>query len=146
MDFLVIDGQVNACTRGVELLGERKAERLLADKDYNSQAILDLIQTMGSAAGVPSIPNRKPHWTHDKDLYRKQNRIERCFSSPKHFRRLATRYEKLKQNFNALVALAVPAYTSSNMPILPRQRVCGERTRLLGEDLWIKEGAFPARL
>jgi transposase len=34
------------------------------------------------------------------------NRIERCFSRLKHFRRLATRHEKLKQNFKALVAPA----------------------------------------
>jgi transposase len=32
--------------------------------------------------------------------------IERCFSKLKHFRRFATRYEKSKTRFQALVALA----------------------------------------
>ncbi len=50
--------------------------------------------------------NRKQQRTDDKDLCQQRNRIERCFSRLKHFRRFATRYEKLKQNFNALVALA----------------------------------------
>jgi transposase len=36
----------------------------------------------------------------------KRNRIERCFSRLKHFRRFATRYEKNKSSFQALVALS----------------------------------------
>ena len=106
MDFLVTGGQVNDCTQAIELLGERKAEWVLADKGYDSQAILDHIQTRGAVAVVPSKSNRRQQRTHDKELYRKQNRIERCSSKLKHFRRFATKYEKLKQNFKALVALA----------------------------------------
>ena len=79
---------------------------MLADKGYDSQTILDPIQIMGAVAVVPSKSNRKQQRTHDKELYRKRNCIERCFSRLKHFRRFATRYEKLKQNFNAFVALA----------------------------------------
>jgi len=106
IDFIVTGGQVNDCTQAIELLGERKAEWVLADKGYDSQAILDHIQTMGAVAVLPSKSNRRQQRTHDKELYRKRNRIERCFSKLKHFRRFATRYEKLKQNFQALVALA----------------------------------------
>jgi transposase len=92
--------------RAIELLGARKAEWVLADKGYDSQAIVDHIQAMGAIAVVPSKSNRKQQRTHDKELYRKRNRIERCFSRLKHFRRFATRYDELKQNFKALVALA----------------------------------------
>lgn len=106
MDFLVTGGQVNDCTQAIELLGERKAEWVLADKGYDSQAILNHIEAMGAVAVVPSKTNRKQQRPHDKELYRKRNRIERCFSRLKHFRRFATRYEKLKQNFKALVAIA----------------------------------------
>jgi len=106
VDFLVTGGQVNDCTQAIELLGERRAEWVLADKGYDSQAILDHIEAMGAVAVVPSKSNRKQQRTHDKELYRKRNRIERCFSRLKHFRRFATRYEKIKQNFKALVALA----------------------------------------
>lgn len=101
MDFRVTGGQVNDCTQAIDLLGERKAEWVLADKGYDSQAILDHIEAMGAVAVVPSKSNRKQQRTHDKELYRKRNRIERCFSRLKHFRRCATRYEKLKQNFKS---------------------------------------------
>ena len=40
MDFLVTGGQVNDCTQAIELLRERKAKWVLADKGYDSQAIL----------------------------------------------------------------------------------------------------------
>ena len=103
MDFCVTAGQVNDCTQAIALLGERKAVWVLADKGYDSQAILDHIEAM---AVVPSRSNRNQQRSHDKDLYRQRNRIERCFSRLKHFRRFATRYEKLKSNFKALVALA----------------------------------------
>ena len=93
-------------TPTIELLGERRAEWVLADKGYDSRAILDHIEAMGAVAVVPSKSNRKQQRTHDKELYRKRDRIERCFSRLKHFRRCATRYEKIKQNFKALVALA----------------------------------------
>lgn len=106
VDFLITAGQVNDCTQAVALLGNRNANWVLADKGYDSQAILDHIETMGAVAVVPSKSNRKLQRSHDKDLYRQRNRIERCFSRLKHFRRFATRYEKLKTNFTALVALA----------------------------------------
>lgn len=106
VDFLVTAGQVNDCTQAVELLGERKAVWVLADKGYDSQAILNHIEAMGAVAVVPSKSNRKQQRSHDRELYRQRNRIERCFSRLKHFRRFATRYEKLKTNFKALVALA----------------------------------------
>jgi transposase len=43
-------------------------------------------------------------------LYRERNRIERFFS--KHFRRVATRYEKLAANFLAMVHLNAPVVAS----------------------------------
>ena len=38
--------------------------------------------------------------------YRERNLIERFFSKLKHFRRVATRYDKLAENFLAMVQLA----------------------------------------
>ena len=106
MDFLITGGERNDCTQAIALLGEHQADWVLADKGYDSKAILAHIQTMGAAAVVPSLSSRALQRTYDKELYRKRNRIERCFAKLKHFRRFATRYEKLKKNFQALVALA----------------------------------------
>ncbi len=106
MDFVVTAGQANDCTRAISLLGERKTGHVLADKGYDSDAIVAHIAAMGAIAVIPPKTNRKVQREYDEDLYKPSNRIERCFSKLKHFRRFATRYEKNKENFQALVALA----------------------------------------
>ncbi|SHE58573.1 Transposase DDE domain-containing protein, partial [Ruegeria intermedia] len=42
----------------------------------------------------------------DRETYKRRNRIERFFSKLKHYRAIATRYEKHDANFLALVKLA----------------------------------------
>ena len=106
VDFCVTAGQVNDCTQAVALLGERKVSHVLADKGYDSDAIVAHVASMGAVAVIPPKRNRKVQREYDKDLYKQRNRIERCFSRLKYFRRFATRYEKNKINFQALVALA----------------------------------------
>jgi transposase len=58
---------------------------------------------------VPNIPaksNRKWRPCFSKTLYRERNQVERFFSKLKHFRSIATRYDKLAENFLAMVELA----------------------------------------
>jgi transposase len=106
LDFLISGGQINDCTQAVALLSTRKAEAVLADKGYDADAIVEHVEAMGAKAVIPPKRNRKVQREYDKDLYKQRNRIERCFSKLKCFRRFATRYEKSKACFQALVALA----------------------------------------
>jgi len=57
---------------------------------------------MNAKAVIPPRSNRKLQRSYDRALYKLRNRIERCFSKLKHFRRFATRYEKSKTCFVAL--------------------------------------------
>ena len=106
MDFLITGGQVNDCTKAIELLGGRTAEAVLADKGYDSDAIVEHVEAMGAKAVIPPKRNRKVQRDYNKEIYKKRNRIERCFSKLKSFRRFATRYEKSKACFHAMIALA----------------------------------------
>jgi transposase len=106
VDFCITGGQVNDCTQAIELLGAHQAEAVLADKGYDSDAIVAHIEAQGAKAVIPPKCNRKQAREYDKELYKQRNRIERCFSKLKHFRRFATRYEKTKTTFRAIVALA----------------------------------------
>ena len=92
MDFVITGGQVNDCTQAIELLGQHKAEAVLADKGYDADAIVEHVEAMGAKAVIPPKRNRKVQREYDKDLYKQRNRIERCFSKLKCFRRFATRY------------------------------------------------------
>jgi len=104
--FRLTGGQVNDCTQAIALLGDRKAEAVLADKGYDADAIVEHIEAMGAKAVIPPKSNRKQQREYDKDLYKKRNRIERCFSRLKQFRRFATRYDKNRICFQTFVALA----------------------------------------
>ena len=107
LQFLITAGHISDYTPAIELLGNRAAEAVIADKGYDSDAIVTHVETeMNATAVIPPRSNRKHQRNYNQALYKLRNRIERCFSKLKHFRRFATRYEKSKACFEALVALA----------------------------------------
>lgn len=79
---------------------------VLADKGYDSDALVAQIAAAGAEAVIPSRRNRRRRRTHDANLYADRNKIERFFGRLKHYRRVATRYEKLGQNYLSVVFLA----------------------------------------
>lgn len=79
---------------------------VLADKAYDADGIRDLIEAQGAVPNIPAKANRKWKPCFSKVLYRERNLVERFFSKLKHFRRVATRYDKLAEHFLAMVQLA----------------------------------------
>jgi transposase len=80
---------------------------VITDKGYDSNAIRQQIRRDRRRVVIPSRSCRKVQLRHDKALYRERNRIERLFNKLKHFRRIATRYEKLAKTFPACIHLAL---------------------------------------
>jgi transposase len=76
---------------------------IVADKAYGSASIRQRIADEGALAVIPSKSNARKPISHDKNLYRMRNIVERFFCKMKDMRRLATRFEKLSQNFLAMV-------------------------------------------
>ena len=87
-----------------------EGDAVIADKAYDSNAIRDTVKAAGMKAVIPSNRSRKRRIRHDKALYRERNRIERCFNKLKHFRRLATRYDRRARHFLAFLCLAGACY------------------------------------
>jgi transposase len=83
-----------------------KAKAVLADTAYDSRAFREAIQKIGAKPAIPSNPTRKHPFRHDRRQYKLRNRIERCFNKLKHFRRLATRYDRRAMYFLAFIHLA----------------------------------------
>jgi transposase len=96
------DGQI--ADKLLDHLGPRTI--VLADKAYDADRIRALIEDQGATPNIPAKSNRKWKPCFSKRLYRERNLIERFFSKLKHFRRVATRYDKLAENFLAMVQLA----------------------------------------
>lgn len=79
---------------------------VLADKAYDADRIRELIEGQGATPNIPPKSNRRWKPCFSKRLYRERNLIERFFSKLKHFRRVATRYDKLAANYLSGVLIA----------------------------------------
>jgi len=107
LQFRITAGQVSDYTPALALLGTRQAEAVIADKGYDAEAIVEHVETeMKAKPVIPPRSHRKQKRDYDQALYKLCNRIERCFSKLKPFRRFATPYEKSQACFAALPALA----------------------------------------
>jgi transposase len=79
---------------------------LLADRAYDSDALRADMKARGAWANMPAMPGRKEKPAFSPFLYRYRNLVERFFNKLKHFRAIATRYDKRADTFMAAVKLA----------------------------------------
>jgi transposase len=84
----------------------RRGQTLLADRAYDSDALRAALAERGAWANIKPMPRRVNVPAFSPYLYRFRNLVERFFSKIKHFRAVATRYEKYDDNYLALVKLA----------------------------------------
>lgn len=88
------------------LLSGLRPRRVLADKAYDSNALRQIIADMGAEAVIPCNPTRKRLIPYDFEAYKARNLIERCFNKLKHFRRIATRYDRRAIHFLSFIQIA----------------------------------------
>ena len=79
---------------------------LLGDKGYDADFILADLKARSVAAVIPAKRNRKVQPVIGGYIYGLRNLVERCFSTLKHSRRLATRYDKTADSFLGFVLVA----------------------------------------
>ena len=79
---------------------------VLADKAYDSNQIRGYVVSIGASAVIPCNPGRRSQIPYDFEVYKARNRIERCFNKLKHFRRIATRYDRRALYFMAFIHIA----------------------------------------
>ena len=88
-------------TQAAPLLVDVDATAVIGDKGYDADEMITTIRAQGAQAVIPSRSNRRHGRRLDRRRYRKRNLIERFFCRLKHFRRIATRYEKLAQRYSS---------------------------------------------
>lgn len=79
---------------------------MLADKGYDADYIIAEVLRMNAEPVIPPRSTRKVLREYDKILYQERNVIERMFGKMKHFRGIATRYNKMAVSYLAFVQLA----------------------------------------
>jgi transposase len=81
------------------------AEHLLADKGYDSNAIVEQAQQQGMQVQIPPRKNRKEPRSYDKHLYKLRHLVENAFLYLKQWRGIATRYARNAASFLAAVQI-----------------------------------------
>jgi transposase len=100
---IITAGTVADCTQAAGLIDGLTAEMLLADKGYDSNAILERALSQGMQPVIPPKKNRKEQRTYDKEIYKLRHLVENAFLHLKRWRGIATRYAKNTASFLAAV-------------------------------------------
>lgn len=92
----------------------KRPDHLLADKAYSLESCRRLLRRRSISHTIPERkdqkerragrPGRRPGF--DWEAYRRRNVVERCVNKLKHWRGIATRYEKRAVNYRAMVVIA----------------------------------------
>ncbi|MGX1350616.1 transposase [Bradyrhizobium elkanii] len=105
--LILSPGQANDLTCAEPLLANADpAPPLIGDKAYDANAFIQTLTDQQNHPVISSHPRRAIAPPYDFALYCDRNLVERFFNKPKHFRAIATRYDKLARNFLAGVYLA----------------------------------------
>ncbi len=86
--------------------GLRAGQILIADRAYDSDHLRLAMAARGAWANIKPLARRLDKPTFSPFLYRYRNLVERFFNKLKHFRAVATRFEKHDANYLALIKLA----------------------------------------
>ena len=101
------EGQAHDGRAACDMLGSLAAGNiLLADRAYDSDALRQTLAERAAWANVKPMPNPRNVPAFSSFLYRYRNLVERFFNKLKHFRAVATRYDKTPENYLASVKLA----------------------------------------
>jgi len=108
IDFEITGGEVHNAEAAGCLVGKiGAAEHFIADKGYDSEDIGEQVRRIGVNPVIPRKSNsKKPNPEFDSYLYILHHLVENLFARLKHFRSIATCFEKLARNFKAMVFLA----------------------------------------
>jgi transposase len=99
-------GQDHDLTCAEPLIENSDPEALIGDKAYDADPFVETLTQRGITPVIPPKADRNIKRECDFALYCERNLIERFFNRLKHFRAIATRYDKLARNFLAGTQLA----------------------------------------
>ena len=138
VEVMLSPGQDHDLTCAESLIEAVDPGAVIADKAFDADAFIDALNARAIAPVIPSKSNRKTPRPCDFALYCERNLIERFFNKLKHFRAIATRYDKLAKIFLAGVQLACAAILraairQARSPPHDRERITMPRRRTTKE-------------
>ena len=104
--LMLTPGQAHDLACAEPLIDGADPQALIGDKAYDADPLIDTLNRREITPVIPPKANRKTPRACDYALYCERNLVERFFNKLKHFRAIATRYDKLARNFLAGIQLA----------------------------------------
>ena len=101
----ITDASTADCQKASCLIEGIDAGSLLADRAYDTNKIIEQVQSRGIKLVIPPKKNRIVQREYDHHLYRLRHLIENCFLALKRWRGVATRYAKNTKSFLAVVKI-----------------------------------------
>ncbi|HBQ36751.1 MAG TPA: hypothetical protein DD729_07955 [Rhodobacteraceae bacterium] len=107
LGFFLTGGQACDLDGANHLIGDLEAPILLADKGYDADSrVIEPLTFSGKQVVIPPKSNRKVQRDYDKLLYKARHLIENLFEKLKHYRAIATGYDKTAEAFLGTIHLA----------------------------------------
>jgi transposase len=103
--LILTAGQRQDVTQAEALLAELRPKVVIADRGYDSRALVASIEAAGAEAVIPTQSDRSVQRAIDPERYKDRNLAERFWAKVKRYRRVATRCDKTARNFMAFVHL-----------------------------------------
>ena len=95
-------GTVADCTQAADLIADLAAQFLLADRAYDTDAIIAEALAQGMEPVIPPKKNRQEPREYDRYLYKLRHLVENAVLEFKQWRGVATRYAKNAASFLAI--------------------------------------------
>ena len=112
MRFELMPGNRHDTARVAPLIKGLKFDALLADKAFDSNWIIEDMNTRGALICISQRPRRLVPLQIDMEIYKSRHLIENFFCKLKEFKRIALRAEKTDTSFEAMI-YAVAALINS---------------------------------
>jgi len=106
LELALTGGQVHDVTQAPGLLIGKQAERVIADKGYDADSLIEQIEQQGAEAVIPPRKNRQHPRDYDRHAYKERHLIECLFSKLKQYRRVFSRFDKLARNYWSFLCFA----------------------------------------
>lgn len=104
--MILTEGTTADCSQAAELVDGLLADYLMADKAYDTNALLQWCEDNSVTPVIPPKANRTHQRDYDKHLYKLRHLIENAFLKLKQWRSVATRYAKTTASFLAECQIA----------------------------------------
>jgi transposase len=110
--FELLPGQRFDTVGVAPLLHDIAFDGLLADKAFDSNAIIADLKARGAKVVISQHPRRSRPLAIDLEIYKWRHLIENFFCKLKEFKRIAMRADKTDQSFSAMIYITAAVVNS----------------------------------